>query len=156
MCLAVSGVSQWTMNSRNYGERGVKILRIEFFNEVWRKQQDCQQASWVVDITDTDTCLQVNSAVDNRHLELSTMFFREQRLPEFEFGCQQAPWAVGRVLPLGEPELVSEFVSDPNSESWFPFLLGIHAYIKRDIVPCYWILYLIDLIRSLSFSARRT
>ena len=74
----------------NYGERGGKRLRMEFFNEVWRKEQDYRQASWAVNSADTDTCLQVNPTVDSRHLELLTAISREQRLSEFGFGCWQA------------------------------------------------------------------
>ena len=70
-------------------------------------------------------------ALDNRHFELSTAFYRELGFVRVGVGCRQAPWAVDSVLFLSKSEQVSKFVSDPNSDFFLflTFLEGLHAYI---------------------------
>ena len=110
----------------NYRERESKKIKGRvFLMKYGKKEQGCRQSSWAVN-SDTNMCLQVNRSVDSRHLELSTIFYRKLRFVRVWVCYWQSPWAVDNILLLGESEMVYEFVSDPNSEFWFSFLLGLH------------------------------
>jgi len=151
LCCVRSDLRNLHWAGKLWGER-VKRLRVEFLMKYGRKEKGCWQSSWVVDSADMDTCRQANRAIDNRYLELSTVFYKEWILSEFVFCCQQPD----SVLLLGESEMVSEFFLIQIQNFDFSFFSGLHAYVTRGYSSCYCIMYLIDLIRSLSPSAPRT